>query len=55
MALSRRDTVAAIIIVMGFIVLMTTLYFSLKPAGPDVGFDNNFFVQQRIRVQNQSK
>lgn len=53
--MSRRDIVGAIVLVVLFVVLLVTLYFTMKPAGPNVGFDNNFIVQQRVRIQNQNQ
>ncbi|HRI88194.1 MAG TPA: hypothetical protein PLJ47_03385 [Candidatus Hydrogenedentes bacterium] len=55
MTLSRKEMVAAILLVAGFIVLLVALYFSLTPTDNAAGFEDNFIVQQRIRIQNQNK
>lgn len=53
--MSNRDIVGAIVLVVLFIALITSLWFTLKPSGPAVGYEDNFFVQQRVRIQNQDK
>lgn len=55
MAMSRRDIVGAVVLVALFIVLIVTLLLTLKPKGPPVGFEDNFFVQQRVRIQNENQ
>ncbi len=57
MAMSRRDIVGATVLVALFVALIVTLVLTLRPKGPPVGFEDNFFVQQSVRIQteNQSK
>ena len=55
MATSRKDIVGVIILVVVFVALIVTLYLTLKPSGPVVGYEDNFFVQQSVRVQNEKQ
>lgn len=38
-----------------FIVLIVTLLMTLQPKGQPVGYEDNFFVQQRVRIQNENQ
>lgn len=55
MAVARRDIVGAVILVAVLVAIVVTLYLTLKPAGPAVGYEDNFFVQQRVRIQNKDQ
>ena len=55
MTMSRRDTIGAVVLVAVFVALIVTLYLTLKPSGPVVGYEDNFFVQQSVRVQNEKQ
>ena len=55
MAMSRMDIVGAVVLVTLFLVLIVTLVMILKPKGPPVGYEDNFFVQQRVRIQNENQ
>ena len=53
MAMARRDIIGAAVLVVLFIALIATLFWTLKPAGPVVGYEENFFVQQSVRIQQE--
>ena len=55
MATSRKDIVGLIVIVVVFVALIITVYLTLKPSGPVVGYEGNFFVQQSVHVQNEKQ
>lgn len=51
--MSRRDIIGAVVLVVLFVVLIVTLVLTLERRGPAVGYENNFFVQQSVRIQNE--
>ena len=55
MAMTRRDKLGAVILVVVFVALVVLLYLTMRPVGPSVGYEDNFFVQQRVRIQNQNQ
>lgn len=38
-----------------FVALIVTLVLTQKPAGPAVGFEDNYFVQQSVRIRNENQ
>jgi hypothetical protein len=55
MAMSRRDIIGVVVLVAGFVAAIVTLFLTLKRLGPAVGFEDNFFVEQSVRIQNQQQ
>lgn len=54
MSMSRRDIVGAVVLVAMFVALIVTLVLTLRPLGPAVGYEENFFVQQSVRIRNEN-
>lgn len=54
MSMSRRDIVGAVVLVAMFVALIVTLVLTLRPLGPAVGYEKNFFVQQSVRIRNEN-
>ncbi|GMU92678.1 MAG: hypothetical protein AMXMBFR4_17360 [Candidatus Hydrogenedentota bacterium] len=50
--MSRRDKIGLAVLILLFVVFIVALVFTFKSPGPEVGFENNFIVQQRIRNLN---
>jgi hypothetical protein len=47
--------VGAVVLIALFVALVVTLFLTMKPMGSPVGYEDSYFVQQRVRIQNENQ